>query len=355
MMNSALSDIQTLRSRLKDGVVIPAMPLALDASRAIDDRHQRAVLRYYMDAGAGGIAVGVHTTQFEIRDPDVALFKPVLKFAADEIDAWAEHSVLKIAGVCGDTEQASAEASFVKENGYDAALLSLSAFANASIDSILQHCKTIANITPIIGFYMQTAVGGRVLPYEFWRQFAEIENVVAIKIAPFNRYQSLDVLRAVCDAGRKDEIAIYTGNDDNIVIDLMTDFSFDSENRTQSISFSGGLLGHWAVWTKKAVELLEKTKEWRAENMISRDVFTLAAQVTDTNAAFFDTANQFKGCIAGIHEVLRRQGIFKGIWCLNPNETLSPGQAEEIDRIYKAYPHLNDDDFVKENLHRWLL
>lgn len=346
-----------IRSSLQRGLVIPALPLALDANRRWDERRQRALLRYYFAAGAGGVAVGVHTTQFAIRDPKVSLFEPLLRLAAEEFqraDAERAEPLVRITGLCGPTAQAVSEAHLAVNAGYHAGLLSLAALKNATDDELIAHCRAVAEVIPVIGFYLQPSVGGRALPYSFWRRFAEIENVVAIKMAPFNRYQTLDVVRAVMESGRED-IALYTGNDDNIVIDLLTPFRFQMDGEWRSRRIVGGLLGHWAVWTKSAVELLSLCQELSLKNRpISPEVLTLAQQVTDCNAAFFDAANGYAGCIAGIHEVLRRQGLLEGIWCLDPNETLSPGQKEEIDRVYTAYPELNDDAFVKENLARWL-
>jgi dihydrodipicolinate synthase/N-acetylneuraminate lyase len=314
--------------------VIPAHPLALTAARKLDERRQRALTRYYIAAGAGGIAVGVHTTQFAIRR--VGLYEPVLRIAAEEARG---HDLFKVAGAVGTTPQAVAEARTAADCGYDAVLLPLGALRDATVPQLLDHCRAVAEILPVFGFYLQPAAGGRILPYEFWRLFVEIENVIAIKIAPFNRYQTLDVVRAVAESGRR--IALYTGNDDNIVADLVTPFP-------GGLRFSGGLLGQWAVWTRRAVELLE-----RAEN-ISAELLAEGVQLTDANAALFDAANQFRGCIAGIHEVLVRQGLLAGRWCLDPDEDLSPGQMAEIDRVCAAYPHLQDDDFVRENLDRWL-
>ncbi|MBM3860850.1 MAG: dihydrodipicolinate synthase family protein [Verrucomicrobia bacterium] len=325
------------RAALQRGLVIPAHPLALTAERRLDERRQRALSRYYIAAGAGGLAVGVHTTQFEIRDPKVGLFEPVLALAADEM-ARAGQPVVRIGGICGQTRQAVGEAEMLHRLGYHAGLLSLSALRTASEEELLAHCRAVAAVLPVIGFYLQPAVGGRLLPYTFWRRFAEIEKVVAIKIAPFNRYQTLDVVRAVVESGR-DDIALYTGNDDNIVVDLITQF--------WGRRIAGGLLGHWAVWTRRAVELL-------AECHAQRATLPRAIEVTDSNAAFFDAANGFAGCIAGLHEVLRRQGLLEGIWCLNPKEMLGPGQREEIDRVYHAYPHLNDDEFVAAHRDEWL-
>ena len=332
------------RDQLRSGVVIPAHPLALTARRQLDERRQRALTRYYLAAGAGGIAVGVHTTQFAIRDPKYQLLKPVLELAAEETRG---REIVKVAGVCGKLNQAIAEAQLAASLGYDAALLSLAALKDESVAELLEHSKCIASTIPVMGFYLQTAVGGRLLPYEFWRQFVEIENVVAIKIAPFNRYQTIDVIRAVAESGRANEIALYTGNDDNILNDLLTPFDFGG----QRIRIVGGLLGQWAIWTKTAVAHLKMVK---AASHSSSDLLTLGASLTDANAAIFDSANQFRGCIPGIHEVLRRQGLLAGRWCLDPQEDLSPGQLEEIDRVCACYPHLRDDAFVKEHLDEWL-
>jgi dihydrodipicolinate synthase/N-acetylneuraminate lyase len=334
-----------LRDKLQSGLVIPAHPLALDQERRLDVRRQRALTRYYLAAGAGGVAVAVHTTQFAIRDPKIGLFKPVLQLAAEEL---RESDVVKIAGICGQTPQAIREAETATQLGYDAGLLSLAALRDATIKQLIDHAHHVASLIPLIGFYLQPAVGGRTLPYGFWREFAEIENVVAIKIAPFNRYHTLDVIRAVVESGRAGEIALYTGNDDNILIDLLTRFDFGG----RSVSIAGGLLGHWAVWTRSAVAHLALAKSCR--DHVPGKLLTLAQQITDANSAFFDTSHAYHGCIAGIHEVLRRQGLLQGTWCLNPDEGLSPGQSEEIDRVYRLYPHLNDDAFVQEHLDEWL-
>ncbi|HWA15714.1 MAG TPA: dihydrodipicolinate synthase family protein [Gemmatimonadales bacterium] len=336
-----------LRQHLLAGQVIPAHPLALNAARRLDEGRQRALTRYYLDAGAGGIAVGVHTTQFAIREH--GLLAPVLSHAADAAREWLRQSprtFALVAGAIGRTEQAVAEATLAHRLGYDAVLLSLGAWKADSDEAILAHCRRVAEVLPLFGFYLQPAVGGRVLSYEFWRRFAEIPNVVAIKIAPFNRYQTLDVVRAVVDAGRED-IALYTGNDDNILLDLLT--TFPGGRR-----IVGGLLGQWAVWTRRAVEQLEAIQRMPAGAPIAAEWLTRAAALTEANAALFDPAHGFAGCIAGIHEVLRRQGLLAGSWCLDPNEALSPGQREEIDRVLAAYPDLTDDAFVRENLGRWM-
>lgn len=347
-----------LLERFRQGLVIPAHPLALNASRKLDERRQRALARYYIDAGAGGLAVGVHTTQFEIRDPKVGLFGPVLEIGSETIDEWSAKrgtATLKIAGVCGRTDQAFREAEFAQLQGYHAGMVSLSAFKDSSLESMLDHCRMIAEVLPIVGFYLQPAVGGRVLPYAFWREFAEIENVLGIKIAPFNRYQTFDVVRAVADAGRVDDITLYTGNDDNIVLDLLSPYRIGIAASELAVRIRGGLLGHWAVWTRSAVAMLDEIHALVATGEpVPVRMLELAHQVTDANAAFFDAANGFHGCIAGIHEVLRRQGLLEGIWCLNPSEKMSPGQAESIDRVYRAYPQLNDDAFVSEHLDEWL-
>lgn len=333
-----------LRHHLHQGQAIPAHPLALNAQRKLDERRQRALSRYYLAAGVGGIAVGVHTTQFAIRSPQFGLFEPVLSLAAEELKK-TPRPVARIAGICGLTPQAIKEAQLLKSLDYHAGLLSLGALKNEDENSLIQHCRAVAEVVPIIGFYLQPSVGGRVLPYSFWRRFAEIENVVAIKIAPFNRYQTQEVVRAVIDASRAD-IALYTGNDDNIVADLITPFRFGGAERR----IVGGLLGHWSVWTQKAAQLLKTCQTEPA----STNLLRLGNEVTDSNAAFFDAANGFHGCIAGLHEVLRRQGLLEGIWCLDENEGLSLGQKAEIDRVYSAYPHLNDDDFVAQHRDAWL-
>jgi len=332
------------KQALAGGLAIPAHPLALNAHRRLDERRQRGLTRYYIAAGVGGLAVGVHTTQFAIRSPRHGLFEPVLALAAEEMNR-AGRPLVRVGGVCGPTSQAVAEAELLSRLGYHAGLLSLAALSDAHEDALIAHCLAVADVLPVIGFYLQPAVGGRVLPYGFWRRFAEIENVVAVKIAPFNRYQTLDVVRAVIASGR-DDIALYTGNDDNIVADLLTPFHFAGRVRR----VAGGLLGHWAVWTQRAVELLDRCRHAVA----TPELLELGAAVTDCNAAFFDAANGFRGSIAGLHEVLRRQGLLAGTWCLDPEESLSPGQAEEIDRVYRAYPQSNDDAFVRENLDRWL-
>jgi hypothetical protein len=345
-----------LRQLLARGTVIPAHPLALNADRRLDERRQRALTRYYIAAGAGGLAVGVHTTQFAIREPHVGLFQPVLELAAEEIDRADRNPsipLLRVGGICGNTRQAVREAGLLADLRYHAGLLSLAALKDASDSDLLTHCRSVAQVLPIVGFYLQPAVGGRVLPYRFWRDFTEIENVVAIKIAPFNRYQTLDVVRAVAESGR--DIALYTGNDDNIVMDLLTPFVFWCNGKTIERRIVGGLLGHWSVWTQKAVQLLEECHSaTQAQAAIPPGLLRKSVEVTDSNAAFFDAANHFSGCIAGLHEVLCRQGLLEGIWCLDANETLSSGQSEEISRVYSAYPHLNDDDFVREHLDSWL-
>ena len=374
-----MASIEQVRARLGEGLAIPACPLALNARRRLDERRQRALFRYYLAAGAGGLAVGVHTTQFAIRDPKVGLFKPVLELAAAELRSsrreeahspksgvgnsisGSEQSLLTpaatrigIAGICGQTKQALGEAALARELGFHAGLLSLGALRDASEDELLDHCRLVAEDFPLLGFYLQPAVGGRVLPHSFWRRFAGIQNVVAIKIAPFNRYQTLDVIRAVAETGR-DDIALYTGNDDNIVLDLLTPFRFSIDGKWVERRIVGGLLGHWAVWTRRAVELrAECRRAASSSEPIPSELLRRAVEVTDANAAFFDAANHFAGCIPGLHEVLRRQGLLEGIWCLDPEEALSPGQREEIDRVCRAYPHLSDDEFVAAHRDEWL-
>jgi dihydrodipicolinate synthase/N-acetylneuraminate lyase len=356
---------EDLPARFRTGMVIPAMPLALDGDAGddwigrFDQRHQRALVRYYIDAGAGGLAVGVHTTQFAIRDPAIGLFEPVLRYVSEVADDWCGHrgrSILKIAGVCGRQAQAEREAILARELGYHAVLISLGGYGpETPVDDLLVHCRGVAEILPAIGFYLQPAVGGRVLPYAFWRAFAEIEGVIGIKIAPFNRYQTLDVVRAVHDAGRGDRIALYTGNDDHIVDDLLTPFVLDSTNPTR-VRIVGGLLGQWAVWTHKAVGLLDEIHRVVAGDAgVPQALLRRGAQLTDANGAIFDAAHNFAGCIPGIHELLRRQGLLAGRTCLDPDERLSPGQLDEIDRVSAAYPALNDDVFVRQNLSQWLV
>jgi hypothetical protein len=348
-----MGDIESTRQGLAKGLVIPACPLALDAKRKLDERRQRALFRYYRAAGAGGIAIGVHTTQFAIHDPQVGLFEPLLALAAEEWSGSSPGNV-RIAGICGGTRQALAEASTARRLGFDAGLLSLAAFQRAGDAELLEHCKAVAEAIPIFGFYLQPSAGGRVLSFGFWRRFTEIPSVVAIKIAPFNRYQTLDVVRAVAEAGR-DDISLYTGNDDNIVLDLLTPFRFQVAGKPVERRIVGGLLGHWAVWTKRAVELHAECRILvRSGAPIPRSLLRLAAEVTDSNAAFFDAANAYAGCIPGLHQVLGRQGLLKGTWCLDPSERLSRGQLEQIDRVYRAYPHLHDDSFVEQHIDEWL-
>jgi dihydrodipicolinate synthase/N-acetylneuraminate lyase len=347
-----------IRKTLQRGVAIPAHPLALNASRKLDERRQRALSRYYIAAGAGGLAVAVHTTQFQIREPRFGLFEPVLALAKEEMDRAdasrpSNKKLIRIGGAVGQTEQAVREATILRDLGYHAALLSLAAMKDADNDRLIAHCRAVAEVIPLVGFYLQPAVGGRILPYSFWRRFASIENVAAIKIAPFNRYQTLEVVRAVADSGRSD-IALYTGNDDNIVMDLLAPWRFEVGGAFKVLRIVGGLLGHWSVWTKPAVELLESCHRAAHHDQVPLDLLERAGEVTDSNAAFFDSANAFKGCICGLHEVLRRQGLLEGTWCLDENETFGPGQLAEIDRIYAMYPHLNDDAFVQQHRDEWL-
>ena len=344
----------SFRQHLLHGQVIPAHPLALDEQRRLDERHQRALTRYYVAAGAGGIAVGVHTTQFAIRSHE--LYRPVLELAAETATKALERAprpFVRVAGIIGDTAQAIGEAEIAMTLGYDAGLLGLGAWAGASDEAILEHCARVADVIPVFGFYLQPAVGGRVLGYPFWRELAEIPNVVAIKIAPFNRYRTLDVVRAVADAERND-IALYTGNDDAIVPDLLTPISCRVGGRTVERRIVGGLLGQWAVWTRIAVQMLDDIKRTRDAESIDLEWLRQGAMLTDANGALFDVRHDFAGSIAGIHEVLRRQGLLRGIWCLDPREGLSRGQEDEIDRVLRSYPSLTDDEFVRENLDGWL-
>ncbi len=356
-MNDYPQPPEWVRERLGEGLVIPAHPLALTRRRTLDERRQRALTRYYLAAGAGGLAVGVHTTQFAIRDPRHGLLEPVLELAARtavEALGLSGRPAVLIAGICGAIAQAAREARLARALGYHAGLLSLGALRDAPERALLAHCRAVAREIPLVGFYLQPAVGGRVLPFRFWRRFAEIENVIAIKIAPFNRYQTLDVIRAVAEAGR-DDIALYTGNDDTIVTDLLTPFRFRVGRAAIERRIVGGLLGHWAVWTRKAVELHRACRRVaRAGQRVPPDLLRLGAAVTDANAALFDAAHGFAGCIAGLHEILRRQGLMAGRWCLDTRETLSAGQGDEIDRVCGAYPELSDDDFVRAHRDAWL-
>lgn len=342
---------------LRQGQVIPAHPLALTAAGELDETHQRALARYYLAAGAGGLAVGVHTTQFEIRQPQHGFLLPVLTLAAETAaasDAATGRQTVLVAGICGPTTQAVAEARQARELGYHVGMISLAALPHASVEQLVEHCRQVAREIPIFGFYLQTAVGGQVLPLEFWRRLTAIPNLVGIKMAPFDRYKTLDVVRAVAESGRHQEIPLYTGNDDAIVLDLLTEYQFPGREAPIRVPIVGGLLGHWACWTRKGVELLEACRAARQARQVPGELLTLGAQVTEANAALFDTRNAFRGCIAGIHYVLQQQGLLKSIRCLNPAEGLSAGQQAEIERIREAYPHLTDDLFVQEHLDDWL-
>jgi dihydrodipicolinate synthase/N-acetylneuraminate lyase len=343
---------QSIEEVLQKGTVIPAHPLVLDENRRLDEERQRQLTRYYLAAGVGGLAVGVHTTQFEIRKPEVNLLETVLRLAAEEIEkAHLERPFIKVAGIVGPTSNAQAEAALALKYGYHLGLVSLGGLATYSEDELLRHLRDVAALIPVFGFYLQPAVGGRILSYDFWRACADIPNVHAIKIAAFNRYQTLDVVRAVCASDRRNEIALYTGNDDNFVADLVTPYHFTINGKQCEKRFVGGLLGHWAAWTKSAVSLYDEIKQCVATGSPKiEELLAKGVAITDMNAVIFDATNSFKGCIAGIHEVLRRQGLIEGTWCLNPEEKLSPGQAEELDRIYNMYPQLTDDAFVKNFL-----
>ena len=344
---------ETIKELLLKGTVIPAHPLALDTNRKLDEKSQRALTRYYIEAGAGGVAVGVHTTQFEIRLPKYNLFEKVLSIASEEVeDAKLKRPFIKVAGITGPTDQAVREAKIARSLNYDLGLLSNGGLPGYTEEQLIERVARVSEIIPVFGFYLQPAVGGRILSFEFWKKFAANHNVHAIKVAAFNRYQTLDVVRAVCQSDRADEIALYTGNDDNIVADLLTPYRFESNGKAVEKKFVGGLLGHWAFWTKKAVELLDQVRDIDPNsigNMLARGI-----EITDSNAAVFDPMNEYHGCVSGINEVLRRQGLLKTNLCLEEKEHLSPGQAEEIDRVYRAYPHLHDDSFVKEHLGSWL-
>lgn len=356
MSEPSLSAALVARARqlLQKGLAIPAHPLALDATRQLDERRQKALTRYYLDAGSGGLAVGVHTTQFAIRE--TGLYERVLRLAADTTRDWlgAEHDRLMVAGVCGVTAQARQEAQTARRLGYDAALLSLAALKGQTEDALIAHCEAVAEEMPLIGFYLQPAVGGMALGPTFWARFAAIPNVVAIKVAPFHRYRTLDVVHGVIAARAEERVSLYTGNDDHIVLDLCTPFTVLRDGVPVTVRFCGGLLGHWSVWTSKAVEMLERCKAAAERDAVDADLLALDSRVTDCNSAFFDVANDFRGCIAGCHEILRRQGLLEGIWCLDPEEGLSPGQAQALDRVCADHADLADDVFVARNLARWL-
>jgi dihydrodipicolinate synthase/N-acetylneuraminate lyase len=354
LIQSKTPDVRQSRfaAALRRGCVVPAHPLALNSQRRLDERRQRALSRYYLAAGAGGMAVGVHTTQFGIHKPQSGLLGPVWQLAREEFDraeSASGEALVRIAGICGPTGQAVSEAGAAAELGYQYGLVSLSALAHRDVDALIEHCRLIGERLGLFGFYLQPAVGGIELPYDFWRRFCELESAAAIKVAAFDRYRTLEVVRAVADSGRRD-IALYTGNDDSIVIDLLTPFSFGDP----ALQFVGGLLGQWAVWTSRAVELHRQCREFRCGDAMPVALLETAAMLTDANGAIFDAANRFRGCIPGIHEVLRRLGLLAGTWCLDEEESLSPGQAAEIDRVIRQYPQLSDDEFVQTNLSDWL-
>ncbi len=337
---------------LRQGAVIPAHPLALTEDRELDQRRQRALTRYYLDAGAGGLAVGVHTTQFPIRE--AGLYEPVLRLAAETAGDWTDRPLVMIAGLCGKTAQARHEAATARALGYHAGLLSLGALSDASEVDLIAHSAALAKEIPLVGFYLQTAVGGRKLSADFWRRFAAIENAIAIKIAPFSRYRTIDVVRGVVEAGAEERITLYTGNDDHILLDLLTPYRLRRGEESVTMPIAGGLLGQWSVWTKAAVSMLKQAKQAATTGSIPSDLLSLDVELTDANGALFDVRNDFAGCIAGCHEVLRRQGLLENMVLLDPKEGLGPGQAAEIDRVLRSYSHLTDDAFVDANLERWL-
>jgi len=344
---------------LRTGMVIPAHPLALTKDRTLDELHQRALSRYYLDAGAGGLAVGVHTTEFAIHDPKQGMYHPVLELAMETVRTWKPlselpHAPVMIAGIIGETPQAVSEAEIARGLGYDVGLLGLGSLSGYRDEQLVDHARQVARVLPIMGFYLQPAVGGRILSEAFWRQLAEIPNLVAIKMAPFNRYYTLAVIRAVAAAGRAGQIALYTGNDDSILVDLLTRFQIATERDMVTLEVVGGLLGHWAYWTKRAVEQLEQVRSAKRSDSFPSRLLTLASQVTESNEAVFDPENAFRGCIAGILYVLASSGLVAGVHPLGGGEQLSPGQAEKIDAVMARYPHLTDQQFVRENLDRWL-
>ncbi len=349
---------EATREVIRRGTVIPAMPLVLDARRRFDERRQRALVRYYLDAGAGGVAVGMHFTQFEIRRPGIDLYAPVLRLCAEEVDAYVARTgrpVAKLAGINGRLGDATGQAETAREIGYDYAIISMAALQGCLEAEMLYHMRELAKVMPLFAFYLPVVVGGVPMPNAFWRELVQIEAIHGIKIAPFNDYSTLDVLRAVAESDRAHDITLYTGNDNSIVYDLITPFRFAVGDSARTVRVRGGLLGQWACWTRRAVDLLDRIHALVADGgPIDPGLLTLAAQITDANGAIFDVAHSYAGSIPGINEILRRQGFLEGIWTLKRDEVLSPGQAEEIDRVYAAYPHLNDDAFVHENLHRWL-
>ncbi len=350
----ATTEIGTM---VMDGAFIPALPLALDRNLELDERRQRALVRYYLEAGADGIAVAVHTTQFEVRQhPDT--FRALLDLVSREMDAFSHRTgkrIIKVAGICGTLDQALSESELVLSYGYDAGLVSITAYPHASPEhELVHHYFAVAERIPVFGFYLQPAVGGRILPYSFWAKVVEHPQVIAVKAAPFNRYYTKEVARAIAETGSHTNTALYTGNDDNIVFDLLSTFRFYTNSEWRSVPIKGGLLGHWSVWTKTAVDIFHTVREARSNQAVPHTLIQTAVDVTDANSPFFDAAGGFKGCIAGIHEVLRRQGFFDGIHCYPPNEKLSEGQLDEIERVYRCYPDLNDDWFVSAHLHEWL-
>ncbi len=331
---------------LHEGTVIPAIPLTLDENRKFDSASQRRIVRYYMAAGSGGIAAGVHSTQFEIRNPEHNLLRPVLETVIAEIEAFEKETgktIVRVAGVCGKIPQACSEALLAKELGYDAVLLSPGGLADLSEEDLLDRTREVAKIMPVIGFYLQEAVGGRKLSRKYWKELSDIDGVAAIKCACFDRYRTQDLVKGVMESARADEVALYTGNDDHIVMDLLTPFEHNGKKKY----FVGGLLGQWSVWTNRAVEIFNCCKETRETGIIPAELLTVAEHLTEANGAVFDVANRFAGCIPGLHYILRKQGLMETIYCLNPDETLSEGQAEEIDRLWTAYPEIADDSFVK--------
>lgn len=341
---------------LSKGTFIPATPLALGEDRSMDEKTQRILIRYYLDAGAGGIATAVHSTQFAIRNKEHRLLERVISLVSEEIGHYEEKSnktIVKVSGVCGETDQAVGEAVLARNAGYDAVLLSPGGLGHLTEDDLLKRTKAVAEILPVIGFYLQTAVGGRRFSYGYWEQFCQIPNVAAVKCASFDRYATADVMRALALSDRKEEITLYTGNDDNLLVDLLTPYRFTENGVKHEVRFKGGLLGHWCVWTKKAVEMFDRVKSIQGQDCIPAELLTEAAEITDINGAFFDAAHDFKGCIPGLHEILKRQGIFKNTLCLDPEEKISPEQVREIDRVYRMYPQWNDDIFVAENLDKW--
>lgn len=300
--------------------------------------------------------MGVHTTQFAIRKK--GLYEPVLRLAVDTVsDLRARRPIIKVAGVSGTPEQAVAEAQLAADLGYDLALVIPG--GSKTEDELLEKVRLVSSVIPVFGFYLQPAVGGMPLSFKFWRILSDIEGVAAIKIAPFDRYRTFDVMRGVLMSERCSEIALYTGNDDNIVADLFASLSAVVGGEKREVRFVGGLLGQWAVWTRRAVSTLAMVKRARKGGLVPaemRELFEEAGEMTEANAVIFDATNDFKGSIAGIGEVLRRQGLTANSKTLESRDSLSPGQSREIEEMLIRHPslHTEDDEMIRQRLDQWL-